>query len=109
MAGRRRARNAGTRQKRAQKAVEYLEEVLDGSTSSDPELAQTAVRDLRRVVNRHSVKAPADLREKACRGCGVPFVHGRNVRVRIDVGVRVTTCLGCGRVSRKRMNQDVEQ
>ncbi len=108
MARRRRARDTGVRQKRGEEAVEYLGEVLDNYASSDPEVAQAASRDLMRVVRRHSVTAPPDLREKACRGCGAALVHGRNTRVRIYCEMRLTTCLTCGRVNRKSLNQEVE-
>lgn len=102
------ARDTGTRQRRAKEAIEYLAEVFDSSASSDTSLAKNSSRDLSRVMKRHSVKRPQNLREKSCRGCGIPLVFGRNARVRIDAGMLLTTCIECGKVSRKRLIREGE-
>lgn len=104
MGGRRRGRDSSARNKKAMEAVEVLKEIIDNSSISDPNLAVTASRDLTRVLKRHSVQAPRDLRDKVCRSCGQPMVPGRNSRVRLNRGVQTTTCLNCGKVSRKRLN-----
>lgn len=108
MGGRRRGRSSSTRNKRAKEAIEVLEGIIDNSSIPDPTLAATASRDLMRVVKRHSVQTPHEFREKVCRSCYQPMVHGRNTRVRLSRGLQTTTCLNCGMISRKRLNPAVE-
>ena len=108
MAGRRKGRDAASRRKRAEKAVDHLASLIDGSNSSNQTLGDSAARDLLRTTKRHGVRAPAELRSKICRTCQQTLVPGRNARVRIEFRVRKTTCLDCGRVIRTKLTVEGE-
>ena len=108
MAGRRKGRDAASRRKRAEQAVDHLASLIDSSNHSNQTLGDSAARDLLRTTKRHGVGAPADLRSKICRTCQQTLVPGRNARVRIESRVRKTTCLDCGRVIRTKLTVEGE-
>lgn len=54
----------------------------------------------RRVGMRYNVRLLPEYAELCCRGCSAFWVEGRTVRSRLRGGVRVRTCLACGRVRR---------
>lgn len=108
MAGRRKGRDAVSRRKWAEKAVDHLATLIDGSNPSNQTLGDSAARDILRTTKRHGVSAPAELRSKICRTCQQILVPGRNARVRIESRVRITTCLDCDRVIRTRLTVEDE-
>ncbi len=73
------------------------------AATGHPELADRYVELARRVGMRYNVRLLSEYRELHCRGCTVFWVEGRTVRTRLRRGVRVRTCLRCGRTRRTRI------
>jgi ribonuclease P protein subunit RPR2 len=67
------------------------------------ELADRYVSLARRIGMRYNVRVPAEYREVYCRGCSGFWIEGRTVRSRLRSGLRIRTCLRCGRVRRVRL------
>jgi len=79
-----------------------LTELVENRTGSrDASLRATAARDLVRLGRRHNLALSPSIRPWVCRGCAASLRPGENARVRVRSKVRVVTCLGCGRVSRR--------
>lgn len=64
------------------------------------ELADRYVALARRIGMRYNVRLSGEYRERYCRGCSAFWVEGRTVRTRLRSGIRVRTCLRCGRQRR---------
>jgi RNase P subunit RPR2 len=83
-------------------AVVQLTELAENrSGSRDASLRTTASRDLVRLGRRHNLTISPSIRPWICRGCAAPLRPGVSARVRVRSKVRLVTCLGCGRVSRR--------
>jgi len=65
-----------------------------------PELASRYVDLARRIGMRYNVRLLPEYAELYCRGCSSYWVEGRTVRTRLRGGLRVRTCLRCGRERR---------
>jgi len=65
-------------------------------------LADRYVRLARRIGMRYNVRLSSEFAELFCRGCSAYWVEGRTVRTRLRSGVRLRTCLVCGRERRTR-------
>ncbi|MGD1099347.1 MAG: hypothetical protein ABR888_03270 [Thermoplasmata archaeon] len=65
-----------------------------------PELADRYVALARRIGMRYNVRLRQEYRELYCRSCSAFWVEGRTVRTRLRSGIRVRTCLRCGRQRR---------
>ncbi len=72
------------------------------STGTLPDLSDRYVALARRIGMRYNVRLLPEYQELYCRGCSRYWVEGRTVRTRLREGVRVRTCLGCGRRRRVR-------
>lgn len=70
------------------------------STTDHPELADRYVQLARRIGMRYNIRFMPEYRELYCRGCSKFWVEGRTVRTRFRHGLRVRTCLACGRERR---------
>ena len=64
------------------------------------DLADRYVTLARRIGMRYNVRLGREYRELYCRACSAYWVEGRTVRTRLRSGVRVRTCLRCGRQRR---------
>ncbi len=73
------------------------------SARPHPELANRYVALARKIGMRYNVRLLREYRELYCRSCSAFWVEGRNVRTRLRAGVRVRTCLACGRERRTRL------
>ncbi len=74
------------------------------SARPHPELANRYVVLARKIGMRYNVRLLPEYRELYCRRCSAFWVEGRNVRTRLRAGVRVRTCLACGRERRTRLH-----
>lgn len=92
-------RNSASRKKAALDAMDYLEEILTENISS--EIAPSAAAQLSAVGQRHKIPLSPNSKRLICRECKSPLIPGKTSRVRIREGILVTTCLDCGRVSRR--------
>ncbi len=72
------------------------------ATGSSPQLPDRYVALARRIGMRYNVRLIPEFQELYCRGCSRYWVEGRTVRTRLREGVRVRTCLACGRERRVR-------
>jgi RNase P subunit RPR2 len=70
-----------------------------------PGLPDRYVRLARRIGMRYNVRLLPEFREVYCRGCSSFWVEGRTVRTRLRGGLRVRTCLVCGRRRRVRLGE----
>ena len=71
---------------------------------TDPRLAKEQAALARKVKLRFNVRLDSSLTRFTCRGCKGLLVPGVNARVRLGHGkntVLRVTCLDCGRVNRK--------
>jgi ribonuclease P protein subunit RPR2 len=71
----------------------------------DARLANRYVQLARRVGTRYNIRLPTEYRELYCRGCSTYWVEGRTVRTRLRGGLRVRTCLVCGRARRSPLGR----
>ena len=69
-------------------------------TRGDLDLADRYVRLARRIGMRYNVRFLPEYAELYCRGCSRFWIEGRTVRTRLRRGIRVRTCLVCGRERR---------
>jgi ribonuclease P protein subunit RPR2 len=63
-------------------------------------LADRYVQLARRIGMRYNVRLLPEYAELYCRGCSSFWVEGTSVRTRLRGGLRVRTCLRCGRERR---------
>jgi ribonuclease P protein subunit RPR2 len=75
------------------------------SLGSHPELADRYVHLARRIGMRYNVRLLPEYRELYCRSCSAYWVEARTVRTRLRSGMRVKTCLRCGRQRRTRIGR----
>jgi ribonuclease P protein subunit RPR2 len=98
---RRRALSASMRRERASKAQVRLTRVLNQPWRHSSEKVDAAAQQLWAVSRRHQLGLPEDVRIWICRGCHGLLRPGISARVRVRGGRRFTTCLSCGRISRR--------
>jgi len=65
-------------------------------------LADRYVALARRIGMRYNVRLLPGQSDLYCRGCSRFWIEGKTVRTRLRSGIRVRTCLGCGRSRRVR-------
>jgi len=70
------------------------------SAQGHPSLADRYVALARRIGMRYNVRLLPEYSEVYCRGCSRFWVEGATVRTRFRGGLRVRTCLACGRIRR---------
>lgn len=58
------------------------------------------IRLARRIGMRYNVRLLPEYSDFYCRGCSSFWVEGRTVRTRLRGGIRVRSCLVCGRLRR---------
>jgi ribonuclease P protein subunit RPR2 len=75
------------------------------AAAGHPGLADRYVELARRVGMRYNVRVLPEYRELHCRGCAAFWVEGRTVRTRLRGGLRVRTCLRCGRMRRTALHR----
>ena len=84
--------------------VRLLTESAVKLSHTDPKLAKEQAALARKVKLRFNVRLDSSLTRFTCRGCKGLLVPGVNARVRLGHGkntVLRVTCLDCGRVNRK--------
>ena len=74
-----------------------------------PEVADRCVRLARRIGTRYNVRLLPEYHDLYCRGCSTFWVEGTTVRTRLRRGLRVQTCLTCGRLRRVRLRPPGER
>ena len=97
-------KDASRRRLRAADAIGHLSDVLTENVHSDIDVADIAARDILRTSKRHGSRPDTSISTLICRSCEAALVPGRNARVRIKNGYRITTCLTCGGVRRRCMS-----
>ncbi len=97
---RRKDRKVWIKDMAAQRMVRLFD-LAEESFDVDPDLSKRYVLLARRIGMRHRVRMPAYLKHKVCKGCGAYLVPGASCRVRVRGGRVVTTCLECGKSSRR--------
>ena len=98
---RRRSRSGAKKQRResAFEAQTHLCSII--SDVSMPMIARTnAAKHLVRTSSRNRLPLPVSQRHWICRGCTNLLIPGTSAKVRIRQGMRITTCLNCGKIRR---------
>ena len=88
--------------------VAFLTESAVSLSHSNLELAKEQAALARKVKLRFNVRLEPSLRRFTCHGCKGLLVPGVNARVRLGHGkppILRITCLECGRVNRKVLNE----
>ncbi|MCX6676146.1 MAG: ribonuclease P [Methanothrix sp.] len=65
-----------------------------------PERSGRYVQIARQISTRNRVRIPVHLKRHFCRGCGC-FLPASGTRTRLREGVLTTTCLSCGKHTRR--------
>ena len=84
--------------------VKLLTESAVNLSHTDPQLAKEQAALARKVKLRFNVRLDPSLTRFTCRGCKGLLVPGVNARVRLGHGKQTilrVTCLDCGRVNRR--------
>lgn len=81
---------------RVERLVELASAAAKGART---ERADRYARLAWRIKTTYQLR-PSAIDQRACRACGA-FLSAATSRVRIRDGVRVTTCLACGKIRRK--------
>lgn len=97
---RRKDRKVWIRDMAAERMVRLFD-LAEESFDNDPVLSKRYVFLARRIGMRHRVRLPPHLKHRVCKGCGAYLVPGTSCRVRIKDRRVITTCLECGRSSRR--------
>ena len=100
-AKRRRARDASLRRKRASMAQSQLTDILNQPWRHSSQKVDAAAHQLWAISRRHQLSLPNEVRVWICRTCHGLLRPGITARVRVRGGRRFTTCLSCGRISRR--------
>jgi RNase P subunit RPR2 len=88
--------------------VAFLTESAVSLSHTNLELAKEQAALARKVKLRFNVRLDPSLRRFTCHGCKGLLVPGVNARVRLGHGnppILRITCLECGRVNRKVLNE----
>ncbi len=99
------------RRRAKEEAAEVARLLTESSVSlapADMTLAREQAALARKVMLRFNVRLDPSLRRFTCRGCKSLLVPGVNARVRLGHGkipVLRVTCLDCGHVNRKILEQ----
>lgn len=78
---------------RIKKLLALAREMLD----EDEKLSKRYVELARKLAKRHRVKLGSKL---FCKECGVIFIPGKTLKVRVSKGVPIYVCLKCGAAHR---------
>ncbi len=77
-----------------------LFEQAESSFSTYPKLSQRYMVLARKLSTRYKVKLTRDQKKLFCKKCNSYLKNGINVRVRLEKGVIVQTCLECNAIKR---------
>ena len=88
--------------KKPEKQVEIAKERIQrlfelAEEAKTPELAKRYVFLARRISMKLKVKIPRELKRRYCKHCLAYLIPGRNLRVRMQTGKVVYTCLSCNK------------
>ncbi|MBI4362300.1 MAG: ribonuclease P [Euryarchaeota archaeon] len=81
-------------------ARERIQRLLDLADGAPLERADRYTALAGRLAQRHRVRLDRETRQRICKGCRGHLRYGSTARVRLTQGVRVVTCLRCGRITR---------
>ncbi|MBJ03539.1 MAG: hypothetical protein CMB65_02435 [Euryarchaeota archaeon] len=99
-----RPRGAALRRKRAEQASAQLSHILGKPWEYSDGTVDGAASQMWGIGKRHRIGLHIDHKAWICRQCKFLLRPGVTARVRIRQGVRITTCLRCGNVSRRGPN-----
>jgi ribonuclease P protein subunit RPR2 len=88
----------------AEKRIIYLFGQAKDIFSKSPELADRYVAIARKILMKHKVKIPRELKRKFCKHCYKYLVPGRTCRVRTHKGKVVYSCFNCKKYMRFVIN-----
>lgn len=90
----------------AKERMDLLVEQADqAALSGQMELADRYIDMARRVGMRYNVRFRSDQRVKFCKACYRYLLPGSTSRTRLNRGRKVTTCLRCGHVMRRPLQE----
>ncbi len=84
----------------AKERLNKLFALCDRTIESKPELAKRYAELAKKIAMRYKVKMPTEFKRRICKGCGAFLKPGVNLRVRLQGGKLIYTCLSCGTVKR---------
>lgn len=98
----RRFRQKGIERQVARRRIDRLFELAHGrALSGELPLADRAVTLARRIAMRYQTGLEPHQRDRVCRTCGRYLAPGSSARVRVEDGMRRSTCLACGTTKRR--------
>lgn len=84
----------------ARERIDILFEEAERQFEERPERANRYVELARRIAMRFNLALPEEYRRSFCGACHSYLKPGANAQVRVEEGVRRTTCGECGEVNR---------
>ncbi len=96
-----RPRGAALRRKRAFEASGRLSNILVEPWNHSSDTVNSAAKQVWKIGRRHRIGVPSSIRVWMCRGCHNLLRPGVTARIRIRDGCRYTTCLNCGKLTKR--------
>ena len=96
-------RKSHFRAKRKESAIaarDQLYSILKSPKGRPSEMIQSSAKQMWKLGTRHRIGLHPEVRHWICRNCHSLLRPGINANVRIKQGLRLTTCLECGRLRR---------
>lgn len=84
-------------------AREQLYSILKSPKGRPLELIQSSTKQMWKLGTRHRIGLHPEVRHWICRNCHSLLRPGINATIRAKQGVRLTTCLECGRLRRFKL------
>ncbi len=94
------------RKEKALRARESLFVLLKSPRGRPVEMVDSAAKQMWKLGTRHRIGLHPELRHWICRGCHRLLRPGLNATVRTRRGMRLTTCLDCGKLRRFKLLGD---
>ena len=85
-----------------QEEIINLIEKAKKSNKRNPELAKKLIKKAKRIAMHSHIKIPEECRDSFCKKCSSIFTD-KNRKIRIKKGFKITTCLNCGYIKRKKI------
>ena len=81
--------------------IQRLFELAGHESKAHPERSSRYVQLARRIGMRYRVRMPQELKQKICKHCHAYLVQGVTARTRLQGTHITTTCLSCGKQTRR--------